>query len=51
MKMDWRPGFDIGPRGQDYMGFIKLEVNQTAEQDARKLRLVKTALEAAKKSA
>ncbi len=27
------------------MGFVNLEVNQTAEQDKRKLRLVKTALE------
>lgn len=51
LKMDWRPDFDINPQGQDYMGYIKLQVNQTADEDARKLRLVKVALEAAKKSA
>ncbi len=46
-KMDWRPDFDVSPRGQDYMGFIEVEIDPSAEQRGRELRLIKGALQAA----
>lgn len=47
MKMDWKPEFDISPRGQDYMGYVELQTDPVAEQKKRELRLIKRALEAA----
>lgn len=51
MRLDWKPYFDIGPKGQDYMGYIELKVDPTTDQQKRELRLIQGALEAAKKSA
>lgn len=51
MRMDWHPDLEIGPQGQDYMGYVELKVNPNAEQDTRKLRVVTAALKAVRKSA
>lgn len=51
MKMDWKSDFDIGPRGQDYMGYVELKVDTQAEQKRREIRLIKGALDAVDRSA
>jgi len=51
LRMDYRPDFDVTPQGQDFKGYIDLKVDHDAEQNARKLRLVQTAVKAARKSA
>ena len=51
LSLDWRSDFDIDPKGHDHMGYVDLKINPDVEQDQRKLRLVQTALKAAKKIA
>ena len=51
MKMDWRPDFDIKPTAHDFMGFVELKINPSAEQERRVKRLIKGALEAAEQAA
>lgn len=30
LKMNWKPDFDITPRGQDYLGYIDLQASKVA---------------------
>lgn len=30
MRMDWKPDFDITPRGQDYLGYVDLQAAKIA---------------------
>lgn len=48
-KLDYRPDFDIEPKGHDFMGYLKIEVNPDAKLNQQAKKLVKTSLKAASK--